>query len=70
MLTEGDATLRYKEFTAEVEAIGKVNHPNVVRLKAYYYASDEKLLVSDFIRNGSLYNALHGNTYVLHSAFV
>ncbi|GAA0187545.1 hypothetical protein LIER_34833 [Lithospermum erythrorhizon] len=59
-LSEGDATWRFKEFVAEVEAIGKVNHPNVVRLKACYYASDEKLLVSEFIRNGSLYNALHG----------
>ncbi|KAJ8527529.1 hypothetical protein K7X08_014980 [Anisodus acutangulus] len=59
-LSEGDATWRFKEFETEVEAIGKVQHPNVVRLRAYYYASDEKLLVTDFIRNGSLHNALHG----------
>ncbi|XP_022766015.1 receptor protein kinase-like protein ZAR1 [Durio zibethinus] len=59
-LSEGDATWKFKEFEAEVEAIGRVNHPNVVRLKAYYYANDEKLLVTDFIRNGSLYAALHG----------
>ncbi|KAL9237813.1 hypothetical protein vseg_012317 [Gypsophila vaccaria] len=55
-----DAMWRCREFEAEVEAIGKVQHPNVVRLRAYYYARDEKLLVSDFIRNGSLYTALHG----------
>ncbi|KAK9664566.1 hypothetical protein RND81_14G052100 [Saponaria officinalis] len=55
-----DAMWRYREFEAEVEAIGKVQHPNIVRLRAYYYARDEKLLVSDFIRNGSLYSALHG----------
>ncbi|KAG6414103.1 hypothetical protein SASPL_126821 [Salvia splendens] len=59
-LSEGDVAWRLKEFEAEVEAIGKVRHPNVVRLRAYYYASDEKLLISDFISNGSLYNALHG----------
>ncbi|XWS66409.1 hypothetical protein CRYUN_Cryun05aG0196700 [Craigia yunnanensis] len=59
-LSEGDATWKLKEFEAEVEAIGRVNHPNVVRLRAYYYANDEKLLVTDFIRNGSLYAALHG----------
>ncbi|KAL5984236.1 hypothetical protein ACLOJK_018340 [Asimina triloba] len=52
---------RFKEFEAEVEAIGKVRHPNVVRLRAYYYAADEKLLISDFISNGaSLRTALHG----------
>ncbi|KAM5558957.1 receptor protein kinase-like protein ZAR1 [Rosa sericea] len=59
-LSEGDATWRLKEFESEVEAIGKVVHPNIVRLRAYYYADDEKLLISDFIRNGSLYTALHG----------
>ncbi|KAK8655560.1 hypothetical protein V6N13_108134 [Hibiscus sabdariffa] len=26
----------YKEFVAEVQAIGKVKHPNVVKLRAYY----------------------------------
>ncbi|KAK6127377.1 hypothetical protein DH2020_038888 [Rehmannia glutinosa] len=59
-LSEGDATWRFKEFEAEVEAIGRVQHPNIVRMKAYYYASDEKLLISEFIGNGSLHNALHG----------
>ncbi|KAL1569348.1 receptor protein kinase-like protein ZAR1 [Salvia divinorum] len=52
---------RMKEFEAEAEAIAKVKHPNIVRLKAYYYASDEKLLVSEFVGNGSLHNALHGS---------
>ncbi|XP_076955026.1 receptor protein kinase-like protein ZAR1 [Bidens hawaiensis] len=58
-LSEGDGAWRLKEFEAEVETIGRVQHPNVVRLRAYYYANDEKLLVSDFIGNGSLYSALH-----------
>ncbi|CAI9779392.1 unnamed protein product [Fraxinus pennsylvanica] len=51
---------RYKEFVAEVQAIGRVNHPNVVKLRAYYWASDEKLLISDFISNGNLASALRG----------
>ncbi|KAI4348742.1 hypothetical protein L6164_009426 [Bauhinia variegata] len=59
-LSEGDATWRLKEFEYEVEAIGRVHHPNIVPLRAYYYANDEKLLITDFIRNGSLHNALHG----------
>ncbi|KAL7138546.1 hypothetical protein ABFS83_10G171100 [Erythranthe nasuta] len=59
-MSEGDVAWRLKEFEAEMEAIGKVQHPNIVRLRAYYYASDEKLVISDFVRNGSLYNALHG----------
>ncbi|KAJ8752215.1 hypothetical protein K2173_003823 [Erythroxylum novogranatense] len=61
-LSEGDhvAACRFKDFVTEVEAIGRVHHPNIVRLKAYHYSDDEKLLVSDFVRNGSLYSALHG----------
>ncbi|ESW34272.1 hypothetical protein PHAVU_001G138500 [Phaseolus vulgaris] len=59
-LSEGDATWRFKEFESEVEAIARVRHPNVVPLRAYYYAHDEKLLITDFIRNGSLHTALHG----------
>ncbi|XP_054785040.1 receptor protein kinase-like protein ZAR1 [Prosopis cineraria] len=51
---------RYKEFAAEVQAIGKVKHPNIVKLRAYYWAPDEKLLISDFISNGNLANALRG----------
>jgi serine/threonine protein kinase len=61
-LSEVDATWRFKEYESEVEAIGKVVHPNIVRLRAYYYADDEKLLITDFIRNGSLYTTLHGNS--------
>ncbi|CAI9299926.1 unnamed protein product [Lactuca saligna] len=53
---------RYKEFVAEVQAIGRVKHPNVVKLRAYYWAPDEKLLISDFISNGNLASALRGQT--------
>ncbi|XP_057530885.1 receptor protein kinase-like protein ZAR1 [Amaranthus tricolor] len=61
-LGEGGDQQRYKEFAAEIQAIGKVKHPNVVKLRAYYWAPDEKLLISDFISNGNLTNALRGRT--------
>nr|URM60718.1 S1Fa-like family protein [Gymnema sylvestre] len=53
---------RYKEFVSEIQAIGRVKHPNIVKLRAYYWAPDEKLLISDFISNGNLASALHGRT--------
>jgi serine/threonine protein kinase len=59
-LGEGGGDQRYKEFVTEVQAIGRVKHPNVVKLRAYYWASDEKLLITDFISNGNLANALRG----------
>jgi hypothetical protein len=51
---------RFKEFLTEVEAIGKLRHPNIVILRAYYWSVDEKLLIYDYIPNGSLATALHG----------
>ncbi|XP_030956305.1 receptor protein kinase-like protein ZAR1 [Quercus lobata] len=51
---------RFKEFQTEVEAIGKLRHPNVVTLRAYYWSVDEKLLIYDYIPNGNLATAIHG----------
>uniref|UniRef100_A0A0D9XRE3 Protein kinase domain-containing protein n=1 Tax=Leersia perrieri TaxID=77586 RepID=A0A0D9XRE3_9ORYZ len=56
------AAERYKEFAAEAAAIGRVRHPNVVRLRAYYWSADEKLVVTDFVNNGNLATALRGRS--------
>ncbi|POO01865.1 Tyrosine-protein kinase [Trema orientale] len=50
-----------KEFEEYMDVIGKLKHPNVVKLRAYYYAKEEKLLVYDYLPNGSLHHLLHGN---------
>ncbi|CAN6451859.1 unnamed protein product [Victoria cruziana] len=51
---------RLKEFQIEVAAIGKLRHPNIVALRAYYWSVDEKLLIYDYIPNGNLVSAVHG----------
>ncbi|PWA60441.1 Leucine-rich repeat-containing protein [Artemisia annua] len=50
-----------KEFEQYMDVIGKIKHQNVVKLRAYYYAKEEKLLVYDYLPNGSLHFLLHGN---------
>ncbi|KAI5058532.1 hypothetical protein GOP47_0026702 [Adiantum capillus-veneris] len=50
-----------KDFQGEVNSIGKLRHPHIVRLLAYYWANDEKLLVYEFISHGSLATALQGH---------
>ncbi|KAG8382850.1 hypothetical protein BUALT_Bualt05G0122100 [Buddleja alternifolia] len=52
---------RLSEFRSEVEAIGKLRHRNIVTLRAYYWSVDEKLLIYDFVPNGNLATAIHGN---------
>ncbi|KAL2542562.1 putative leucine-rich repeat receptor-like protein kinase [Abeliophyllum distichum] len=50
-----------KEFEQQMEILGRLRHPNLVSLKAYYFARDEKLLVYDYMPNGNLFWLLHGN---------
>ncbi|KAG5574510.1 hypothetical protein H5410_054644 [Solanum commersonii] len=56
-----DVTVPEKEFREKIEDVGKMNHENLVPLRAYYYSRDEKLLVYDYISMGSLSALLHGN---------
>ncbi|KAF5196683.1 Leucine-rich repeat receptor-like protein kinase pxc1, partial [Thalictrum thalictroides] len=48
-----------KEFEQYMDVIGKLRHPNIVSLRSYYYAKEEKLLVYDYLPNGSLHSLLH-----------
>ncbi|XP_008775508.2 probable inactive receptor kinase At1g48480 [Phoenix dactylifera] len=56
-----DVNLPEKEFREKIEAVGAMDHPNLVPLRAYYYSKDEKLLVYDYMPMGSLSALLHGN---------
>lgn len=49
-----------KDFEQQMEVLGRLKHPNLVGLRAYYFARDEKLLVHDYMPNGNLFWLLHG----------
>ncbi|KAK1268577.1 putative inactive receptor kinase [Acorus gramineus] len=49
-----------REFEQQMEVVGRVRHENVVELRAYYYSKDEKLIVCDYYRLGSVSSMLHG----------
>ncbi|XP_039052211.1 pollen receptor-like kinase 4 [Hibiscus syriacus] len=49
------------EFHKHMRRLGKLNHRNLLPLLAYYYKKEEKLLVTNFIVDGSLACHLHGN---------
>uniref|UniRef100_A0A7N0ZXK6 Protein kinase domain-containing protein n=1 Tax=Kalanchoe fedtschenkoi TaxID=63787 RepID=A0A7N0ZXK6_KALFE len=49
-----------KEFEAEVNILGRIRHPNLLALRAYYLGpKGEKLLVFDYMPKGSLASFLH-----------
>lgn len=50
-----------REFTAEMETIGKIKHRNLVPLLGYCKVGDERLLVYEYMRFGSLDVALHNS---------
>ncbi|OIV90909.1 hypothetical protein TanjilG_16869 [Lupinus angustifolius] len=50
-----------REFEQHMEVIGRLRHPNIVSLRAYYFAREEKLLIYDFMPNATLFWLLHGN---------
>jgi serine/threonine protein kinase len=43
-----------REFLAEMETIGKVNHPNLVPLLGYCVCGEERFLIYEYMENGSL----------------
>ncbi|KAL4366288.1 hypothetical protein GQ457_05G007370 [Hibiscus cannabinus] len=48
---------RFKDFENQVRAIAKLVHPNLVRVRGFYWGVHEKLIIYDFAPNGSLANA-------------
>lgn len=54
-----------EEFQEHMRRIGRLRHPNLLPLVAYYYKKEEKLLVSDYIQKGSLAVQLHGMVSII-----
>ncbi|KAI4377571.1 hypothetical protein MLD38_015175 [Melastoma candidum] len=50
-----------EDFQEHMRRLGRLSHPNLLPLVAYYYRKEEKLLVYDYIERGSLAVHLHSN---------
>ncbi|KAE8770034.1 pollen receptor-like kinase 4 [Hordeum vulgare] len=50
-----------EDFSEHMRRLGRLAHPNLVPLVAYLYKKEEKLLITDYVVNGSLAQLLHGN---------
>ncbi|KAL3647129.1 Serine/threonine-protein kinase hsl1 [Castilleja foliolosa] len=53
------------EFEVEVDTLGKIRHKNIVKLLCCCEAGNCKLLVYEYMQNGSLGDLLHGNKSTL-----
>ncbi|XP_040381339.1 pollen receptor-like kinase 4 [Oryza brachyantha] len=50
------------DFNEHMRRLGRLAHPNLLPVVAYLYKKDEKLLVTDYMVNGSLAHLLHGGS--------
>lgn len=48
---------RFKDFENQVKLIAKLVHTNLVKIRGFYWGAEEKLVIYDFVPNGSLANA-------------
>lgn len=48
-------------FQRHMESVGALRHPNLVPLRAYFEAQEERLLVYDYQPNGTLLSLIHGS---------
>lgn len=51
---EPDAFQGFREFQAEMETLGKLQHPNIVKILGYCMLNSDRVLVYEFIEKGSL----------------
>jgi len=54
-----------REFVAEMETLGKIKHKNLVPLLGYCKIGEERLLVYEYMKFGSLEDMLHGQRRIL-----
>ncbi|KAF9621933.1 hypothetical protein IFM89_029153 [Coptis chinensis] len=48
---------RFRDFVNQVRVVAKLRHPNLVQIRGYYWGDDEKLVIYEYVPNGSLVNA-------------
>ncbi|KAK1269495.1 putative inactive receptor kinase [Acorus gramineus] len=58
---DGAAAVSEEEFERGLNEVGALRHPNVVPLRAYFHAKQERLLIYDYQPNGSLFLLMHGS---------
>ncbi|XP_025013144.2 tyrosine-sulfated glycopeptide receptor 1 isoform X7 [Ricinus communis] len=54
-----DAFQGFREFRAEMETLGKLHHPNIVRILGYCISGVDRVLIYEFIEKGNLDQWLH-----------
>lgn len=52
-----------QEFKSEVLAYSKIEHLNLVKFYGYLEHPEEKIIVVEYVDNGTLFDLLHGKSF-------
>ncbi|XP_020574620.1 probable LRR receptor-like serine/threonine-protein kinase IRK [Phalaenopsis equestris] len=58
-LTVSSLVKSQDEFEREAKNLGKIQHPNLVKLEGYYWTPSLQLLIYEHVTHGNLYDHLH-----------
>jgi hypothetical protein len=61
---------RFSELDAQMRAVAKLRHDNILRLRGFYWGPDEMLIIHDFAVNGNLANLSIKSTFFLVIKYV
>ncbi|XP_023552755.1 receptor protein kinase-like protein At4g34220 [Cucurbita pepo subsp. pepo] len=50
---------RLRDFEAQMRAIAKLRHQNLVKIRGFFWGEDEKLIIYDYVSNGCLATSIH-----------
>lgn len=53
-------SLSKKDFVQQMKLLGQIRHENIVHIVSFYFSKEEKLVVCEFVPDGSLFQLLHG----------
>ena len=56
-----------REFINEVRLLGRLKHPNLVRLVGFCATDEEQLLCYEYMPNGNLAQHLRGESHTIYS---
>lgn len=65
LIREINDGLSKKDFVQHMQVLAKLNHENVTQIIAFYFSTDEKILIFDHVPHGNLFQLLHGNFFLL-----
>jgi len=57
-----------EDFQEHMWRLGRLSHPNLLPIVAYIHKKEEKMILTDYVPNGSLAHMLHGKN-ITHKTF-